>query len=148
MTFDLNNLTIGQEVAISPASNHGVRYHFGYKVKALSPKRDRITVVRESDGYERIFTGKGREVGATRNWVDTLHTNAAELKAAAIIDEERRSLAHEIHNLGMNLQLGYEPSLASMAGVLDEMQNKINAAREKLAALTTKIESAKAGGAA
>jgi len=51
------NYEIGQKVAIQ--SNIG--YQFGYSISKVTPKGTKITVVRESDGYERIFDKDGVE---------------------------------------------------------------------------------------
>lgn len=140
MTFNINELKIGQEVAVSTFGAWGTRYSFNWTVKSVSPKRTRVVITNATSTSEMAFNEHGNRVGVDKWCTDRLHSNAAELKVAARIDQERRALAHEISQIGLNLQLGTAPSLASMAGVMDEMANKLAAARAKLAELAKKIE--------
>lgn len=138
MTFNINTLQVGQEVAIAHSGSWETSYQFGYKVASMTPKRTKIVVKRVSDGHQRSFNGAGVEVGTYCK--DELRTNVAQLKQRVEIRTARMTLSHEISQIGANSQLGTAPSLASMQGVLDQMENQVAAARAKLAALAKKIE--------
>ena len=138
MTFDLNTLKVGQEVAIAHSGSWNIHYYFGYEVVSISPKRTKIVVKRVSDGYERTFSGAGRECGAAKYHEDSLHTNVAELRLSEEVDAARRQLAHEVNNIGSNIKVGERPSAVRVEEALREVEARIAAARSKLADLVAK----------
>jgi ABC-type transport system substrate-binding protein len=74
-------IAVGQEAVISHSGSWSVHYYFGYKVTKVTPS-GQVVVQHESDGYERRFDAKGREMGKSSNYPDSIHFNVVELRAA------------------------------------------------------------------
>ena len=82
-------ITVGQEAVIGRTGSRSTHYHFDYKVTKVTPS-GQVVVQRGSDGYERRFDAKGREIGRG-NYPDTLHFNVTEIRA--IEDKKARQNA-------------------------------------------------------
>lgn len=140
MSFNVHNIQVGSEVAMSVYRSGYTDYIFGLVVKSISPKRTRIVVGRtdrpDTPDVVWTFNADGDRVMVGSWCTDQIHDNVAELRKLVRCRKLRDEAAHQIRNVGSDVKIGYVPNVADMEAALKALEEKIAAARAKLAELS------------
>lgn len=130
----MEGIQVGQEVAVIPWSNHGIRYQFGYTVKKVTPS-GQIVVSWNINGEEREkrFDANGDEMGASSKWTRARLEPNAQKARDYMAEQTRRAKA-------VDAILAVRVSDCRSGYSKDGMQKLIVELEEKLAAAKSAVE--------
>lgn len=131
----MNNATIGAPAAIEVLGGWGhTRIQTGYVVAHVTPK-GRVTVRRVSDGYERKFDAKGRELGRGEYHAARLRLDVDAVDAEVNERARRSAAADALNAVTINNAALHTNSAESLQGRLQELEALLAAARAAVAAI-------------
>jgi hypothetical protein len=97
--MNTKNAVVGQEAAVAHSGSWSTHYNFGYRVVKVTPS-GQVVIRRESDGYERRFDNRGKEMGKSY-CSDYLVLDVD----AVALDDDQRPVLFQLAQLGVGMEV-------------------------------------------
>lgn len=120
---------IGQEAVVEHSYMGRITFYLGYKVTKVTPT-GRVTITRDSDGFQRNFDAKGREMDKSRYTRNEVRFDVEVVKGIMNHERSVRETIKAIDEIKGFRTPDVRWSKEDLLKTLDEIQAKVDAARE------------------